>query len=127
MNSLASSPRSRSNDDARRGPRRRPAQQLVDADRGAIGYDAPGEAVARSPAAGRRVAPGRRAALARIYRATRDRRTSMAHVPDPSPGVSSGPSAPLARALAWIVFLVMAISLVYTGWIALVNYSHIGV
>ena len=37
------------------------------------------------------------------------------------------PSAPLARWLAWVVLLVMAAALVYTGWIALANFNHIRV
>jgi hypothetical protein len=43
--------------------------------------------------------------------------------PDPTP---SG-SAPLARWLAWVVLLVMAAALVYTGWISLANFNRIGV
>lgn len=34
---------------------------------------------------------------------------------------------PLARALAWVVMLVMAAALAYTAWIAIANYSRIGV
>ena len=36
-------------------------------------------------------------------------------------------SAPLARGLAWLVLVVMATALVYTGWIALANFHRIGV
>jgi hypothetical protein len=34
---------------------------------------------------------------------------------------------PLARSLAWVVLTVMAVALVYTGWIAIVNFNRIGV
>ena len=34
---------------------------------------------------------------------------------------------PLARTLAWVVLAVMAVALVYTGWIAIANFSRIGV
>jgi hypothetical protein len=34
---------------------------------------------------------------------------------------------PLARTLAWIVMLVMAAALVYTGWVAIINFNRIGV
>jgi len=37
------------------------------------------------------------------------------------------PTWPLARALAWVVLAVMALALVYTGWIAIANFNHIGV
>ena len=37
------------------------------------------------------------------------------------------PTPVLSRALAWVVFAVMAAALVYTGWIALSNFSRIGV
>lgn len=33
----------------------------------------------------------------------------------------------LSRALAWVVLALMAATLVYTGWIALSNFSRIGV
>jgi len=33
----------------------------------------------------------------------------------------------LARTLAWVVLAVMAIALLYTGWIALANFGHIRV
>jgi hypothetical protein len=36
-------------------------------------------------------------------------------------------SWPLARALAWLVLALMAVSIVYTGWIALANFDQIGV
>jgi hypothetical protein len=35
--------------------------------------------------------------------------------------------SPVARVLAWIVLAVMAVALLYTGWIALANFSRIGV
>ena len=34
---------------------------------------------------------------------------------------------PIARTLAWVVLAVMAAALAYTGWIALANFSRIGV
>jgi hypothetical protein len=34
---------------------------------------------------------------------------------------------PLARTLAWVVLVVMAAALGYTGWIAIANFSQIGV
>jgi hypothetical protein len=34
---------------------------------------------------------------------------------------------PLARTLAWVVLAVMSVALVYTGWIAIMNFSRIGV
>ena len=34
---------------------------------------------------------------------------------------------PLARTLAWVILGVMAAALAYTGWIALANFSRIGV
>lgn len=34
---------------------------------------------------------------------------------------------PLARTLAWIVMLVMVAALAYTGWVAIMNFSRIGV
>jgi hypothetical protein len=34
---------------------------------------------------------------------------------------------PVARTLAWVVLAVMATALAYTGWIALANFSRIGV
>ena len=34
---------------------------------------------------------------------------------------------PLARTLAWIVMLVMVAALAYTGWVAVTNFSRIGV
>ena len=34
---------------------------------------------------------------------------------------------PLARTLAWVVLAVMAMALVYTGWIAIANFNRIGV
>ena len=34
---------------------------------------------------------------------------------------------PLARTLAWVVLLVMAAALAYTGWIAIANFNRIGV
>lgn len=34
---------------------------------------------------------------------------------------------PLARTLAWVVLAVMAMALGYTGWIAVANFSRIGV
>ena len=37
------------------------------------------------------------------------------------------PTWPLARTLAWVVLVVMTVALVYTGWIALMNFNHIGV
>lgn len=37
------------------------------------------------------------------------------------------PTSVLSLALAWVVFAVMAAALVYTGWIALSNFSRIGV
>lgn len=33
----------------------------------------------------------------------------------------------LSRVLAWAVFVVMALALAYTAWIALSNFSRIGV
>ena len=39
----------------------------------------------------------------------------------------SGATWPLARTLAWVILAVMAAALIYTGWIALANFSHIGV
>jgi hypothetical protein len=36
-------------------------------------------------------------------------------------------SAPLTRALAWLVLALMAAATVYTGWIALANFNRIGV
>ena len=33
----------------------------------------------------------------------------------------------LARTLAWVVLAVMALALAYTGWIAIANFSRIGV
>jgi hypothetical protein len=39
----------------------------------------------------------------------------------------SRPTPVLSRTLAWVVLAVMALSLVYTGWIALSNFSQIGV
>jgi hypothetical protein len=41
--------------------------------------------------------------------------------PDPEP------TWPLARTLAWVVLAVMTVALVYTGWIAITNFNHIGV
>jgi hypothetical protein len=43
----------------------------------------------------------------------------MSTEPRPTPGLS--------RALAWVVLAVMTLALVYTGWIALSNFSRIGV
>ncbi len=40
---------------------------------------------------------------------------------------SSGATWPLARMLAWVILAVMAATLIYTGWIALVNFGRIGV
>ena len=34
---------------------------------------------------------------------------------------------PLAKALAWLVLILMAAATVYAGWIALTNFSRIGV
>ena len=34
---------------------------------------------------------------------------------------------PLARILAWVVLLLMAAALAYTGWIAIANFNRIGV
>jgi hypothetical protein len=34
---------------------------------------------------------------------------------------------PLARTLAWVVLAVMTAALVYTGWIAVTNFTRIGV
>jgi uncharacterized membrane protein len=34
---------------------------------------------------------------------------------------------PLVRTLAWVVLAVMAVALGYTGWIAIANFSRIGV
>jgi hypothetical protein len=34
---------------------------------------------------------------------------------------------PVARTLAWVVLAVMAVALGYTGWIAISNFSRIGV
>jgi hypothetical protein len=34
---------------------------------------------------------------------------------------------PLARTLAWVVLAVMAVSFLYTGWIAVVNFNQISV
>ena len=34
---------------------------------------------------------------------------------------------PLARILAWVILAVMAAAVAYTGWIALANFSRIGV
>ena len=48
-------------------------------------------------------------------------------VPHGQPDPESGRSAPLARWLAWVVLVVMAATLVYTGWIALANFNRIGV
>lgn len=39
----------------------------------------------------------------------------------------SQPTWPLARSLAWVVLTVMAVALVYTGWIVIVNFNRIGV
>jgi hypothetical protein len=36
-------------------------------------------------------------------------------------------SAPLTRALAWLVLALMAAATVYSGWIALANFNRIGV
>jgi hypothetical protein len=36
-------------------------------------------------------------------------------------------SAPLARVLAWVVIVLMAVATLYTGWIAVVNFGRIGV
>jgi hypothetical protein len=36
-------------------------------------------------------------------------------------------SWPLAKALAWVVLALMAVSTLYTGWIALANFDQIGV
>jgi hypothetical protein len=33
----------------------------------------------------------------------------------------------LTRTFAWVVLAVMAVALAYTGWIALANFSQIGV
>jgi hypothetical protein len=58
------------------------------------------------------------------------------HRPEPSPRllaeeapVASEPDAtwPLVRTLAWVILLVMAVALVYTAWIAIANFSRIGV
>jgi len=41
---------------------------------------------------------------------------------------SSGEATwPVARVLAWVVLAVMAAAVVYTGWIAITNFSRIGV
>ena len=48
-------------------------------------------------------------------------------VPHGEPDTPSGASAPLARWLAWVVLLVMAAALVYTGWISLANFDRISV
>jgi hypothetical protein len=37
------------------------------------------------------------------------------------------PTWPLARTVAWVVLAVMAVALVYTGWIAIANFNRIGV
>jgi hypothetical protein len=34
---------------------------------------------------------------------------------------------PLTRTLAWVVLVVMALALAYTGWIAIANFNQIGV
>lgn len=34
---------------------------------------------------------------------------------------------PLVRTLAWVVLAVIAVALVYTGWIAIANFNRIGV
>jgi hypothetical protein len=44
----------------------------------------------------------------------------------PAESGSAG-AAPLARALAWVVFGLMAAATVYTAWIALANFHRIGV
>ena len=36
-------------------------------------------------------------------------------------------SLPAAKALAWVVFALMAAATVYTAWIALANFDRIGV
>ena len=48
-------------------------------------------------------------------------------VPHDRPDPESGRSALLARWLALVVLVVMAATLVYTGWIALANFNRIGV
>ena len=42
-------------------------------------------------------------------------------------GSDPQPTWPLARTLAWVVLVVMTVALVYTGWIAITNFNHIGV
>jgi hypothetical protein len=37
------------------------------------------------------------------------------------------PTWPLARTLAWVILAVMAVALLYTGWIAIANFNRIGV
>jgi hypothetical protein len=37
------------------------------------------------------------------------------------------PTSAVSRTLAWVVLTVMALALAYTGWVALSNFSRIGV
>lgn len=37
------------------------------------------------------------------------------------------PTWPVARTVAWIVLAVMALTLAYTGWIAIANFDRIAV
>jgi hypothetical protein len=43
--------------------------------------------------------------------------------------MTSGSEAtwPLARIVAWVVLAVIAVAVVYTGWIAIANFNRIGV
>jgi hypothetical protein len=43
------------------------------------------------------------------------------------PKVESENSAALPRLLAWIVLALMAVSTIYTAWIAVLNFHRIGV
>ena len=48
-----------------------------------------------------------------------------AHVPEPS--LSSPPAAGVTKALLWLVIALMVVAIIYAVWIAIRNWSHIGV
>ena len=43
------------------------------------------------------------------------------------PGLSTPPAASLTKALAALVIVLMLVAIVYATWIAILNWSHIGV
>jgi hypothetical protein len=43
------------------------------------------------------------------------------------PGISTPPAASLTKALAALVIVLMLVAIVYATWIAILNWSHIGV